>query len=88
MSKVKIRCEVVLTDADVDIIEAIEASGLQRATFFKVAARAYLQHKDEERFDVRVKRLLTEVLADRGEVVSSPKKIESKTRVGFGAKKV
>lgn len=88
MEKKKKRVEVVLTDADIDIIEFIESNSMQNATIFKVAMRAYIQRQEEERFDVRVKRLLTEVLADRGEVVSAPKKVESKTRVGFGAKKV
>lgn len=84
----KLRVEIVLTDADADIIEFIEKSTMPRATQFKVAMRAHMKRQEEERFDVRVKRLLTEVLADRGEVVSSPKKVESKSRVGFGAKKV
>ena len=88
MEKKKTRVEVVLTDADIDIIEFIEKSTMPRATQFKVAMRAYIQRQEEERFDERVKRLLTEVLADRGEVVSSPKKVESKSRVGFGAKKI
>lgn len=88
MEKKKKRVEVVLTDADIDIIEFIEKSTMQNATQFKVAMRAYMQRQEEERFDVRVKRLLTEVLAERGEVVSAPTKVESKTRVGFGAKKV
>lgn len=88
MEKRKKRVEVVLTEADIDIIEFMEKSTMQNATQFKVAMRAYMQRQEEERFDERVKRLLAEVLADRGEVVSSPKKVESKTRVGFGAKKV
>ncbi len=84
----KMRVEVVLTEADIDIIEFIESNTTPRATQFKVAMRAYIQRQEEERFDVRVKRLLNEVMAERGEVVSTPKKVESKTRVGFGAKKV
>lgn len=86
--KTKKRVEVVLTDADIDIIEFLGKSTMQNATQFKVAMRAYMKQQEEERFDVRVKRLLTEVLAERGEAVSSPKKVESRTRVGFGAKKV
>ena len=88
MEKRKKRVEVVLTEADIDIIEFMEKSTMQNATQFKVAMRAYMQRQEEERFDERVKRLLAEVLADRGEVVSSPKKVESKSRVGFGAKKI
>lgn len=88
MEKKKKRVEVVLTEADIDIIEFIEKSTMQNATQFKVAMRAYMQRQEEERFDVRVKRLLDEVLSERGEVVSSPKKVESKSRVGFVSKRV
>ena len=83
----KLRTEIVLTDADSDIIEFIEKSDMQRATLFKLAMRWYMQHQQEERFDERVKRLLNEVLAERGEV-KPVQTVESKKRLGFGAKRV
>lgn len=84
----KQRIEVVLTEADADIIEFIEKSTMPRATQFKVAMRAFMKQQEEERFDVRVKRLLDEVLAERGEAgVKSVEKAESRSRLGFGAKK-
>ena len=84
----KKRVEVVLTEADVDILEFMEKSTMPLATQFKVAMRAYMKQQDEERFDVRVKRLLDEVLADRGEAgVKSVEKAETRSRLGFGAKK-
>lgn len=82
----KQRVEVVLTEADADIIEFIGKSTMPRATQFKVAMRAYMKQQEEERFDVRVKRLLDEVLVDRGEV-RTVEKAESRSRLGFGAKK-
>ena len=88
MEKRKKRVEVVLTEADIDIIEFMEKSTMQNATQFKVAMRAYMQRQEEERFDERVKRLIAELLVDQGGVVTSPKKVESKSRVGFGAKKI
>lgn len=84
----KLRVEVVLTDADVDIIEEMQASGLQRATFFKMAARAYMRNKEEEKFDVRVKRLLDEVLAERGGSVTEITEVKPKKKLGFGSKRV
>lgn len=84
----KLRVEVVLTEADADIIEEMQASGLQRATFFKMAARAYMRHKEEERFDIRVKRLFDESLAQLA--VSSPvvKEVKPKQKLGFGGKRI
>ena len=83
----KIRTDVHLDVVlDADIIADIEKSGMQRATYFKQAARELIKHREEEKFDERVKRLLNEVLADRGEI-KPIQKVESKTRLGFGAKK-
>jgi len=84
----KLRVEVVLTEADADIIEELQASGLQRATFFKMAARAYMRHKEEEQFDVRVKRLLDEVLAQRGDSGPIAKNVKPKQKLGFGGKRI
>lgn len=83
----KVRVEVVLSEADIDIIDFIEKSTTPKATQFKIAMRAYMQQQEEERFDVRVKRLLTEVLAERGETISNTTIVESKSRVGFGSKR-
>lgn len=84
----KIRIEVVLTEADVDIIEEMQASGMQRATFFKMAARSYMRNKEEERFDARVKRLFDESLAQLA--VSGPivKEVKPKQTLGFGGKRL
>lgn len=82
----RLRTEIVLTDADADIIEFIEKQDMQRATLFKVAIRHYMKHQEEERFDERVERLLNKVLSERGEV-RAVQTVESKNRVGFGAKK-
>lgn len=83
----RLRTEIVLTDADADIIEFIEKHDMPRATLFKVAMRSYMKRQEEERFDERVKRLLNDVLAERGEV-RTVQTVESKKRLGFGAKKV
>ena len=84
----KMRIEVVLTEADVDIIEEMQASGMQRATFFKMAARSYMRNKEEERFDVRVKRLFDESLAQLS--VNSPavREVKPKQKLGFGGKRI
>ena len=88
MKKVtKLRTDVILTEAEQDIIDFLLASDIPRATHYKIAMRAYMQRKEDEQFDERVKRLLSEALAERGEVVSAPVKVESKKRLGFGAKK-
>ena len=84
----KIRVEVVLTEADIDIIEFIESNTTPRATQFKIAMRAFMKQQEEERFDVRVKRLLNEVMAERGDAPFKSEKVESKSRVAFGAKRV
>lgn len=86
--KNQLRTDVILTESEQDMIDFIVASGIPRATLFKNAMRAYMNRKEEEQFDERVKRLLTDVLANRGEVLITPSKVESKSRVGFGAKKV
>lgn len=84
----KLRIEIVLTDADADLIEYITSKDIPRATQFKNAMREKIARREEEQFDERVKRLLGEVLAERGEVAPSIAKVESKKRLGFGAKKV
>jgi len=83
-----IRAEVRLDPVlDADIIEEIEKSGMSRTIFFKLAAREMMKRREEEKVDERVKRLLSEVLAERGEV-KPIEKVENKTRLGFGAKKI
>lgn len=84
----KLRVEVVLTEADADIIEEMQASGLQRATFFKMAARAYMRHKEEEQFDVRVKRLFDETLAQLGVNGPIAREVKPKQKLGFGGKRI
>lgn len=84
-----LRTEIVLTDADRDIIELIEESGLQRATFFKMAARFYGQHQKEEEMDVRVKRLLQEAFREFGANPSAQvSKTKPKKKLPFSAKVV
>lgn len=87
MAKQKLRTDVILTEADRDIIEFVLDSDIPRATLFKIAMRAYMQSKEDEQFDERVKRLLTDVLESRGELTDVPAKVEGKSRVGFGARK-
>jgi len=79
----KIRIEIVLTEADVDIIEE-----MQRATFFKMAARSYMRNKEEERFDVRVKRLFDESLAQLAVTGPIVKEVKPKQSLGFGSKRI
>lgn len=81
----KLRTEIRLTDADADIIDFLAKSDVPRATQFKNAIRAYMNRKEEEQFDARVKRLLSEVIADRG--VNSSIEVKPKKKLGFGAKK-
>lgn len=85
----KIRTEIVLTDADADIVRLIEESGLQRATFFKMAARFYGQHQKEEEMDVRIKRLLQEAFREFGANPSAQvAETKPKKNLPFGAKVV
>lgn len=83
----KQRVEVVLTEADEDIMEFMSRSTMPRATQFKVAMRLYMRHQEEERFDIRVKRLLDEVLAERGSV-TKVETSETRSRLAFGSKVV
>jgi len=83
----KMRIEVLLTDADEDIIEFITSNNTPRSAQFKNAMRYYMRGKGEEQFDVRVKRLLSEVLAQNG-VQNTPQVSEPKKKaLKFGAKK-
>lgn len=86
----KIRTEIILTDADADIIKLIKESGLQRATFFKMAARFYGQHQKDEEVDMRIKRLLREALAEVGANGTNYQVTETKQKknLPFGAKVV
>lgn len=84
----KIRVELVLTESDIDIIEEMQSSGLQRATFFKMATRSYMRNKEEERFDERVKRLLSEVIAQSGMSNTVIEDVKPKKKLGFGSKRV
>lgn len=83
----KIRTDVQLdTVLDADIIADIELSGMQRATYFKYAARELMKHREEEKVDERVKRILNDLLASRGEV-KPVETAKAKGRLGFGFKK-
>lgn len=84
----KLRIEVLLTDADDDIIEFIQSDNTPKSAQFKRAMRSYMRRREEEQFDRRVKRLLNEVIAERGDSVST-KPVEvakEKKKVGFNAK--
>jgi len=83
----KLRVEVVLTDADADIIEYLTKHDIPRATQFKNAIREKMQRREEEQFDERVKRLLGEVIAEKGYITPQITKVESKKRLGFNARK-
>lgn len=83
----KIRTEIHLdVVADTDILEDIERTGMQRATYFKYAARELMKRREEEAVDERVKRLINELLTERGEI-KPVQKVENKTRLAFGVKK-
>jgi len=84
----KLRIEVLLTDADEDIIEFVTASKVPRSAQFKNAMRAYMKQQTEEQFDVRVKRLLSEVIAERGANASANvSAVPPKKKLGFGAQR-
>ena len=82
----KLRIEVVLTEADADIIEFIQSSNLPRATQFKVAMREKMQRQEEEKFDARVERLLHKVLAERGTSAPAIEEKPPKSKLKFKAK--
>lgn len=82
----KLRIEIRLTDADEDIIEFLSKSDVPRATQFKNAMRAYMNRKEEEQFDTRVKRLLSEVIAE-SELGRHTVEVKPKKKLGFSAKK-
>lgn len=84
----KIRIELVLTDADADLIEYISRTDVPRATQFKNAMREKIARREEEQFDERVKRLLGEALKEQRLNAPPVAKVEGKKRLGFGAKKV
>lgn len=84
----KLRIEVLLTDADEDIIEFIKANNTPRSAQFKNAMRSYMKRQTEEQFDLRVKRLLNEVIAERGVNTSiKAAEVTPKKKLGFGALK-
>lgn len=62
----KLRVEVLLSDADEDIIEFIQSNNTPRSAQFKNAMRAYMKNQKEEQFDLRVKRLIKELIAENG----------------------
>lgn len=82
-----LRVEVLLTEADEDIIEFIKDSKTPRSAQFKNAMRSYMRGKAEEQVDARVKRLIGELLAEQG--VSRPivNEVKPKKKLPFGAKK-
>lgn len=83
------RVEVLLTDADEDIIEFIKNNDkTPRSALFKNAMRSYMNRKTEEQFDVRVKRLLSEVIAEKGNGVSfQASEVAPKKKLKFNALK-
>lgn len=60
----KLRVEVVLTEADTDIIEYLETNDMPRATQIKMSIRSQIQRKQDEQIDDRIKRLLYDAIAD------------------------
>ena len=84
----RLRIEVLLTDADEDIIEFITSNKTPRSAQFKNAMRVYMKNKTEEQFDVRVKRLLSEVISEKGLNNSiQASEVAPKKTLGFMAKK-
>lgn len=89
MSKVtQLKTEVILKDYEQDMIDFVLESGLPRATLFKKALRDMMNRKKEEDFDERVKRLLNEVISERGTNPVIVNEVKPKKSLGFGAKKV
>lgn len=82
-----LRVEVLLTDADEDIIEFITSNNTPRSAQFKNAMRAYMRGKDEEQVDVRVKRIISELLAEQGVNKPIVNEVKPKKKLPFGAKK-
>lgn len=86
--KHKLRTDIFLTEADQDMIDFILDSGIQRATLFKMAMRAYMNRKEEEKFDERVERLLKKVIAQNGtQMPASVEAVKKSNRVLFTSKK-
>lgn len=95
------RIEITITKADKDIEQFLNATDTPNATLFKMAMRSYMQQQENEQLDLRIKRLLEEVLAKHtlaSPLTSSPlaspaiPKIKDsdteKKRLGFTAKKI
>lgn len=83
----KMRVEVLLSEADEDIIEFITSNNTPRSAQFKNAMRSYMKRQTEEQFDIRVKRLLNEVLAERGVNTAKVSEVAPKKKLGFGAQR-
>lgn len=84
----KLRIEVLLTDADEDIIEFITSNNTPRSAQFKNAMRVYMRNKTEEQFDLRVKRILTEVISEKGVSTQvQPSEVAPRKKLGFGAQR-
>lgn len=92
------RIEITITKADKDIEEFLNATDTPNATLFKIAMRAYMHQKENESLDLRIKRLLEEVLVKHtltspptSPATSKIKESETaeteKKRLGFTAKK-
>lgn len=87
LTEKKLRTDVFLTEADQDIIDFINASNIPRATLFKIAMRAYINRKEEEKFDARVERILKKVITQNGTQMSaSVEAVKKSSRVMFGSK--
>lgn len=84
----KLRIEVLLTDADDDIIEFVLANDTPRSAQFKNAMRSYMKRQTEEQVDVRVKRLIKELLAEQGGLQTiKTSEVVPKKKLGFGAQR-
>lgn len=57
------RIEITITKADKDIEEFLNATDTPNATLFKIAMRSYMQQRENEKLDMRIKRLLDETLS-------------------------
>lgn len=87
LTEKKLRTDVFLTEADQDIIDFINASNIPRATLFKIAMRAYINRKEEEKFDARVERILKKVITQNGtQMPASVEAVKKSSRVMFGSK--
>ena len=86
------RIEITITKSDKDIEKFLKESEIANATLFKIAMRAYMQQKEDEKLDERIKRLLEETISKFATTIATPiddtPKIENEVSVKAPPKKL